>query len=64
MTAAEKQRDGVSKERRTQGKFPFRAGLTPTVERMFGALVIEPEEDQESSSSELDAEGAGPTSSR
>ena len=59
----EKQEDVASEERSTRENRPHHMGLSPTVERMFGALVVEADEDREGSSPELGIEGAGQTGS-
>ena len=64
MAVPEKHDDVTSKERRARGKSPLRTGLSPTVERMFGALVVGSDEEKEDSPPELDADGAAQPGSR
>ena len=64
MTAAEKRGDAAPRRPGTQGRPAFRGGLSPTVERMFGALVVESEAGGEASLPESDTEGAGQAGSR
>ena len=45
MAVPEKRDEVTPRERKTQGQLPVRIGLSPTVERMFGALVAGSDED-------------------
>lgn len=62
--AVPEERDNASPdEGKTRRKLAIGAGLSPTVEKMFGALADESDEDEEENPAELEVEGGSPRSS-
>lgn len=55
---AEARDDVMLGDHEVQRQAPLRVGLSPTVERMFGALVGSTDEPDGDGSAELEAEGA------
>ena len=55
---SEERDDVMLGDQKVPGQVPLRAGLSPTVERMFGALVDSTDEAEGDSSAELEAKSA------
>lgn len=54
----EKREDIALGSQKTPGQPPIGAGISPTVERMFGALVNESDEDRDEGSADLEPQRA------
>lgn len=63
MAVPEERKDVTSADQKASGQLPLRGGLSPTVERMFGALVESNDETNGDSSAELETKSVSPPNS-